>query len=169
MKRPQGLRGRGFSELVICRASRRSWLAVASSRRRSGAPTRSIRSASSSPKTVRRMISRVIACIEGAAANGGAVRPGGDLALGDRAHRLAVGLHPLAVEGRQHQPALAHVLGAVEQQHRAVAEQRPQDVVVLAGVASASGSPVKTVFTASGSEVMTIVRSSERRRVKYSP
>ncbi len=32
-----------------------------------------------------------------------------------------------------------------------------------------AGSPVKTVFTAPGSEVMTIVRSSERRRVKYSP
>jgi hypothetical protein len=63
----------------------------------------------------------------------GAVRPGGDLALGDRTHRLPVSLHPLAVEGGQHQPALAHVLGAVEQQHRAVAQQRSQDLVVLAG------------------------------------
>ena len=77
LKRPQGLRGRGFSELVTCSASRRSWLAVASSRRRSGAPIRSIRSSSSSPKTVRRMISRVIACIEGAA---GKVVPRGQAA-----------------------------------------------------------------------------------------
>ena len=56
------------------------------------------------------------------------------MALGDLAHRLAVGAHPLAVERRQHQPALAHVLGAVEQQHRAGAEDRRQDDVALAGV-----------------------------------
>ena len=76
------------------------------------------------------MISSVIACIVGC--DGERLPDAASAAicaLGDLAHRLAVGLHPLAVEGRQHQPALAQVLGAVEQQHRAVAEQRPQDAL----------------------------------------
>ena len=59
--------------------------------------------------------------------------PGGDRALGHSAHRLRVGLHPLAVEGRQQQAALAQVLATVEQQHRAVAEDRLQDRVAAPG------------------------------------
>ena len=49
-------------------------------------------------------------------------------------HHLLVRPHPLAVKGRQHQPALAQVLVLVEKQHRARADNRPQDGVRLAGV-----------------------------------
>ena len=38
-------------------------------------------------------------------------RPRRDLLFGDLAHHVAVALHPLAVEGGEHQLALAHVLG----------------------------------------------------------
>ncbi len=61
--------------------------------------------------------------------------PGGpraDLGLGDLGDQLAVALHALAVEGRQQQLALGQVLLAVEQQHRLVAEHRPQHDVGLA-------------------------------------
>ena len=48
---------------------------------------------------------------------------------------VAVALHPLAVERGQHQLALAHVLGAVEQQHGVAAHQRLQrSGVRLAGM-----------------------------------
>ena len=44
-----------------------------------------------------------------------------------------VGTHPLAVKGRQQQLALAQMLGAVEQQHRALAHDRAEHRVGLAG------------------------------------
>ena len=50
-----------------------------------------------------------------------------------RAHRVGEGLHPPAVERRQHQPAVAQVLGAVEQQHGALADHGPEHRVGLAG------------------------------------
>ena len=59
-------------------------------------------------------------------------RPARDLALGDLPHQLAVALHPLAVEGRQQQLALAQMRRPVEQQHRFAAHHRPQDHVGLA-------------------------------------
>ena len=57
----------------------------------------------------------------------GAGGPALDLAGGDRAHRLAVSLHALAVEWRQQQPALAEVRLLVEDEDRVVAEDRAQD------------------------------------------
>ena len=63
-----------------------------------------------------------------------AQRPRRDLLRGDLADRLAVGLHPLAVERRQHRLALGHVLRAVEQQHAVRAEQRLEDRVALTRV-----------------------------------
>ncbi len=64
--RPQGLRGPlFFAELVNCSESRRSGWSVEFSRRVSGAPSCAIRAGSSTPKTVRRMISIVIFCIVG--------------------------------------------------------------------------------------------------------
>ncbi|HEX3736553.1 MAG TPA: hypothetical protein VHV53_03345 [Solirubrobacterales bacterium] len=50
--------------------------------------------------------------------------PGVDLGGDDLLHHPLVGAHPLAVEGRQHQPAAGDVLLALEQQHRARAEHR---------------------------------------------
>ena len=67
----------------------------------------------------------------------GADRPALDLARGDLGHRLAVGLHPLAVEGRQQQLALAHVGLLVEDEDRVLAEDRREDLVALAGVEDA--------------------------------
>jgi len=50
-----------------------------------------------------------------------------------RDHRTGVGEHALAVEGRHQEPALAQVLAAVEEQHRARAEERLERRVGLAG------------------------------------
>ena len=50
-----------------------------------------------------------------------------------------MGLHLAAVEGGQHQAAVTQVLVAVEQQHRALAEDRPEQRVGLAGVQLAVG------------------------------
>ena len=83
------------------------------------------RSASSMPKTVRMMISSVIAWVPGAQAERlvrRATRRSRCSAISRI--RVAVALHPLAVEGGQHQLALAHVLGAVEQEHRVAPHQR---------------------------------------------
>ena len=49
-----------------------------------------------------------------------------DGVVGDRHDVAPVGLHALAVKGREHQLAHAHVLGAVEQDERARAEEGPQ-------------------------------------------
>ena len=68
---------------------------------------------------------------------GGAGRPALDLPHGDLGHRLAVALHPLAVERRQQQLALADVRLLVEDQDRVLAEDRAQDLVALAGVEDA--------------------------------
>ena len=61
-------------------------------------------------------------------------RPARELLLGRFRHEVAVALHPLAVERRQHELALAHVRGTVEQQHGAAADDRPQDRIALARV-----------------------------------
>ena len=60
-------------------------------------------------------------------------RPGGDLALGRLGHHRLVGAHPLAVERRQHQLAPAQVLLALEQEQRALPEERRQDDVATRG------------------------------------
>ena len=61
-------------------------------------------------------------------------RPALDLRARGLGHHLGVVAHALAVERRQHELALAHVGGVVEEQHRLVPEQRQQDPVGLAGV-----------------------------------
>ena len=52
-----------------------------------------------------------------------------ELALGRLAHDRLVRAHPVAVERRQHHLAAREVLGALEQQQRARADQRPQRTV----------------------------------------
>ena len=56
-------------------------------------------------------------------------RPGGELAPRDVLHHLAVTLHALAVEGRQHQLAPEHMLGLLQQHHRARSQQGTEDRV----------------------------------------
>ncbi len=56
-------------------------------------------------------------------------RPAARLAPRHRGHHLGVALHPLAVEGRQHQLATDHVLRFFQQHHRARPEDRPQQRV----------------------------------------
>ena len=60
--------------------------------------------------------------------------PSGDLALGQLAHQLGQGLHRVAVEGGQHQLALAQVWLLVEQDHRVWADDRLEDARALARV-----------------------------------
>ncbi|HZV75635.1 MAG TPA: hypothetical protein VFF79_18135 [Conexibacter sp.] len=67
--RPHGLRGFAPADLVNCSASRRAGWSVEFSNRLSGAPSCATRAGSVAPKTVRRMISSVIACIERWTAN----------------------------------------------------------------------------------------------------
>ena len=83
--------------------------------------------------------SSVTACIRGRSANGSPAGQRLDLLRGHLGHQLLVALHALAVERRQHQPALCHVLGVVEQQHGVRAEHGPQHDVRLAGVKHAPG------------------------------
>jgi hypothetical protein len=52
-----------------------------------------------------------------------------ELPAGHLGHYLAVVLHALAVKGRQHQLAALHVLGLLQQHHRARAQQRAEDRV----------------------------------------
>ena len=63
--------------------------------------------------------------------------PALDLVARRLGHGLLVAAHALAMEGRKHQLALAHVRGVVEQQHGVVAQQRKKDPVCLAGVQEA--------------------------------
>ena len=58
-----------------------------------------------------------------------AQRPGVDLGVDDLLEDRLVGAHPLAVEGGQHQLAVGEVVGALEQQQRAGAEDRLEDDV----------------------------------------
>ena len=74
-------------------------------------PRCSRRAPSSMPNTARMITSSVTACIRGPELEGLAHRPAIDLPVGHRGHQLAVTLHPLAVEGRQHQLALAACAG----------------------------------------------------------
>ena len=57
-----------------------------------------------------------------------------DLAPRGLLHDLLVAAHALAVEGGQHHPALAQVVGLVEQQDRARADDRLERGVGVAGV-----------------------------------
>ena len=86
----------------------------------------------STPKTARRITSSVIACMRRPDRERLAERPGGDLALGDLPHHLAVALHALAVERGQQQLALAQVRRPVEQEHRFATDDRAKDRVGLA-------------------------------------
>ena len=63
-----------------------------------------------------------------------AARPALDLADGGLLHQPGEGLHLLAVEGGEHQLALLHVLGLVEQDHRVGADDRLEDPRALAGM-----------------------------------
>ena len=105
-----------------------------SSTRRSSTRSSVSRSPSPSPNTARRMISSVTACIRGRTRIGVPLGHRAISALAMSAISVAVALHPRPVERREHQLALRHVLGAVEQQQRVLAEDREQDPVRLAGV-----------------------------------
>jgi hypothetical protein len=59
-------------------------------------------------------------------------RPRVDRPVGGLAHDLLVGAHPRAVERREQQLAVAHVLGAVQQQHRPLAHHRAEHRIGLA-------------------------------------
>ncbi len=61
-------------------------------------------------------------------------RPAVDLLRGDVGDQALVGLHPLAVEGRQQQLALGEVAVLVDDQQRVVAQDGTERVVVPAGV-----------------------------------
>ena len=50
-------------------------------------------------------------------------RPAGNLLPRDIEHHVAVAAHALGVEGRQHETPVSHVLGLVEQHHRARTEE----------------------------------------------
>ena len=65
--------------------------------------------------------------------------PAGDLRRGDLLHHAGEGAHALAVEGGQHQLALGEVLGAVEQQHGARADDRLEHARALARVQDVGG------------------------------
>ena len=113
------------------------------------------------------MTSSVIACVCSRSAKGS---PAGHVATARSvASRMivAVALDALAMEGGQHELALAQVLVAVEQQQRVRAERRAQDLVGLAGVGAprARGEDVRT---SSGSPSMTQAIGS-MRAVKTSP
>jgi hypothetical protein len=58
--------------------------------------------------------------------------PAGELARRDRLHDVAVGAHPLAVEGREHQLALGEMRRPVEQEERLLPERGLEDPVALA-------------------------------------
>ena len=78
---------------------------------------------------------RVIRWVWGRIANGSPTGQLCHLTPGDLDDQLAVALHPLAVEWRQQQLALAHVRPVVEGQHRVRAERRLEHGRVrLAGV-----------------------------------
>jgi hypothetical protein len=61
-------------------------------------------------------------------------RPAVDRPVRGLAHGRGVGLHPRAVEGPRHEPALAQVLVAVEQEHRALAQHGSEQRVGLPGM-----------------------------------
>ena len=82
-------------------------------------------------------------------------RPAVDLGVGAVAHRLGVGEHLPAVERGQHQPAMAQVLGAVEQQHRALADDRARAARWPRRRADCSFEPWKTCLTSAGSNTIT--------------
>jgi hypothetical protein len=65
---------------------------------------------------------------------GAADRPAVDLRIGRVAHRLGIRLHPPAVKRREHQPAVAQVLAAVEQQHGTLTQDWAEQRVRLARV-----------------------------------
>ena len=58
--------------------------------------------------------------------------PGGDVGDGELADTRLVGAHGVTVERRQLQAAAREVLRRLEQQQRAIAEERAQDVVAVA-------------------------------------
>ena len=93
-----------------------SWGSVARKRARRSSPR--------TPNTARRITSSVIDCMRGRSAKGRAERPALDLALRDVGDQLTVAAHPLAVERRQQQLALAHVVVLVERQQRELPERR---------------------------------------------
>ena len=100
----------------------------------------SSRSPTSSPKTARRMASRVSAWTRGCS---GSASPAGQRAisrLGDLGDDVAQRGHPISVEGGEHQLALREVLALVEQQDRVRADDRLEDPCPLAGMEDVGGS-----------------------------
>ena len=83
----------------------------------SAARSASLSSGSRLPKITRWITSSVTACIRGRRLAAVAGRPRVELRVGDLGDRRRPALERLAVEGRQHQPALAQVLVAVQDQH----------------------------------------------------
>ena len=86
------------------------------------------------PKTIRRITSRLMSFIDGCTANGVPDRPPRDRVRGELLDDLAVAAHRLAVEGGHDPLARSQMFCLVEQQHRVLAHDRPEDGVALAGV-----------------------------------
>ena len=127
------------------------------------------RAGSSSPKTVRMMISSVIACIAGRTANGRPRGQRGDVALGDLAHRLA----RRSASARRGTAAASACGGACARRRRAAGASSRRASARAATLPSPacrmSGSPVKTSLTASGSPVTTIFAPPGSFSVNVSP
>ena len=88
----------------------------------------------SRPNTARRITSSVSAWKRGCSSIGLPGRPRRCLLVGDLLHGAGQPLHLLAVEGGQHQLALAEVVALVEQDHRVLADHRLEDARALTGV-----------------------------------
>ena len=94
--------------------------------------------------------------------------PALDLRRGDLGHHLGQPGDLLAVEGRQHEPALGEVGVLVEQDHRVAPDQRLEDARAAAGVQDLRGA-VKTCLTSAGSASITNGGVATRRMVNRRP
>ena len=123
----------------------------------------------STPNTARRITSSVIARVCSLSLIGspsGQLRHVAPRRLHDHVLVLA---HPLAVEGRQQQLALAHVLGPGQRDHRARPHHR-RDRRAPAAEGATSGGAVNTALTASGSLIITSLQPlGQKVSVKVSP
>ena len=119
-KRPYGPMSRCTSDIAI----RFGVLCVRSSALRSAC----LSSGSWEPKMTRWMISSVSSCIFGSALNGVLDGPRVQVLVRELLDGRRPALQRLAVEGRQHEPALPEVLVAVQDQDRVAAHERLEEV-----------------------------------------
>ena len=131
-------------------------------------PQPSRRRPGSSPKTARRMISRVSRLQQRMKLDGSPRGQLADLSLGDLGDQVRQPLHPLAVEGPEHQLALLQVVRLVEQDDRVSTDDRLQDPAPSPGW-STSGGAVNSSLTASGSVRITNGGAASRRIVNRFP